>query len=248
MAQSAVQGATELLAHSTNGRRFTARRTVRLGDVDPAGRLRLDSTARYLQDVATDDATDAGLDGRFGWLVRRSLIDVATPAVVGESIELTTSCTGIGRSWAERRTSLAGAAGARIEAVSVWVQIDAGSGRPTRLTEQFMEIYGSACAGRVVSARLSLGSPPADAPRRPWQLRRTDFDQFDHVNNAANWAFVEEAVGTFTERRGCAELEFLAPIGPDAEVTMCVEPATGQRAWLEADNAVLSAARWAPSP
>ncbi|MFM2113860.1 MAG: hypothetical protein RL643_818, partial [Actinomycetota bacterium] len=31
---------------------------MRLGDVTPKGRLRLDATARYLQDIATDDALD----------------------------------------------------------------------------------------------------------------------------------------------------------------------------------------------
>ena len=42
------------------GRTFTGERIVRLGDVSPAGRLRLDAVARYLQDIATDDAVDAG--------------------------------------------------------------------------------------------------------------------------------------------------------------------------------------------
>ncbi len=246
MAQSAVQGATEMLPHTTVGRRFRAQRVVRLGDVDPAGRLRLDATARYLQDVATDDATDGGLDGRFGWLVRRTLIEIATPAVVGEAVELTTSCTGLGRSWAERRTTITGAAGARIETVSVWVQIDMSTARPTRLTDQFTEIYGTACAGRAVSARLSLGPPPADGPRRPWRVRRTDLDRFDHVNNAANWAFLEEAVGTFTDRRGAAEMEFVAPVGPDADVAIRLDPDRPGAAWLASDGDVLSAAHWAP--
>ena len=48
---------------------------MRLGDVDPSGRLRLDAIARYLQDVASDDAADAGLDT--GWVARRTLIECA---------------------------------------------------------------------------------------------------------------------------------------------------------------------------
>lgn len=244
MATTVVPGATELLPHSATGRRFSAQRVVRLGDVDPAGRLRLDATARYLQDVATDDATDASLDGRFGWLVRRTLIVVTVPAVVGESIVLTTSCTGSGRSWAERRTTLEGALGALVETVSVWVQIDITTGRPTRLTDQFDAIYGEACAGRAVSARLSLGGPPTGTDRRPWTVRRTDLDQLDHVNNAANWAFLEEAIGLFDERRGSAQMEFVAPVEHDVAVEIQVD---GDAAWLMGADGVLSAARWTPA-
>ena len=61
MRATAVPGATELHPHTATGRRFTTTRSVRLGDVDPAGLLRLDATARYLQDVATDDADDCVL-------------------------------------------------------------------------------------------------------------------------------------------------------------------------------------------
>ncbi|NND76241.1 MAG: hypothetical protein HKN44_14670 [Ilumatobacter sp.] len=245
MARAAVPGATELLPPPTSGRRFVADRVVRLGDVDPAGSLRLDATARYLQDVATDDATDAALDGRFGWLVRRTLIDVARPALLGESLSLTTWCTGAGPSWAERRTAIAGAAGAAVDAVSVWVQVDGTTGRPTRLTGQFTDIYGEACAGRSVSARLSLGGPPGGAARRRWLVRRTDLDQFNHVNNAANWAFLEESVDSFGDRRGVAEMEFVAPVEPDADVGIRIDAASSAcSAWLVCDDAVLSAARW----
>ena len=58
----------------------------RLGDVDPAGALRFDAVARYLQDVATDDAADAELSPTAGWLVRRSLVVVERPAALGEEL------------------------------------------------------------------------------------------------------------------------------------------------------------------
>ena len=95
--------ARELLPLPPRGRRYRAHRTVRLADVDPAGELRLDAIARYLQDVASDDALDAGLPNPFGWIVRRTLIRVDHAARLGERVDLTTYCTGSGRSWAERR-------------------------------------------------------------------------------------------------------------------------------------------------
>src|SRR5215217_7895312 len=50
------------------GRTFTASRLTRLGDVSPGGRLRFDAIARYLQDVANDDAVDAALEGAMAWV------------------------------------------------------------------------------------------------------------------------------------------------------------------------------------
>jgi hypothetical protein len=43
------------------GRIFEGRARAGLGDVSPAGRARLDTLARWLQDVAFDDISDAGL-------------------------------------------------------------------------------------------------------------------------------------------------------------------------------------------
>ena len=62
-----VKPAVELLPPNPVGRRFSAERTVRLGDVDSAGFVRLDAVTRYLQDVASDDALDAGLPNAMGW-------------------------------------------------------------------------------------------------------------------------------------------------------------------------------------
>ena len=44
------------------GRRFSGQFRVRLGDADESGVLRLDGVARVLQDVATDDWEETGLE------------------------------------------------------------------------------------------------------------------------------------------------------------------------------------------
>jgi acyl-ACP thioesterase len=247
---ASVPGATELLVLPAVGRRFHSTRMVRLGDVDPGARLRLDATARYLQDIASDDATDAGLDGAWGWVVRRTMIDVGRAAVLDEVVDVTTYCTGTGRSWAERTTVLTGSRGADIRTVSVWVQVAIATGRPSVLTEQFREIYGGACGERTVSARLGLPGPTGETDVRPWAVRRTDLDPFDHVNNAANWAFLEEVVAeSTTDRVGRAEMEFLAPVDLDAPVELHVDhnAAPSCVAWLVAAGSVRSAARWTPA-
>lgn len=230
--------ATEFRDCSVAGRRFVARRTVRLGDVDPEGELRLDAVGRYLQDIASDDAIAAGLGNALGWVVRRTLIRVTAPAIAGDEVDLTTYCTGAGRSWAERRTTIRSERGAVIDGVSLWVQVDVATGRPARLGEEFAEIYGSAAAGRQVSSKLSLpGRPPDPAVvEGTWRFRRADRDQFGHVNNAAQLALVEERLESGA-RRGAFEVEYAGAADADtdydvvaADDTIWLVPAAGSAA------------------
>jgi acyl-ACP thioesterase len=268
----AVLPASELLDPRPGGRIVTRTRVVRLGDVDSRGVLRLDATARYLQDVATDDVADSPHGNTFTWVVRRTMIEVRKPAVVDESVSVTTFCSGIGRCWAERRTSIAGGAdgragghGASIEAVSLWVRIDSQSGRPTALNDDFDAVYGSAAGGRKVSSRLRLPSPPSatemaetaqTSDRRPWFIRRVDIDPLNHDNTAAHWAALEEIMAERrARRRGTAEIEFLAPLDaptePGGAADLQVTP-TGPdtpaaiQAWLVSAAGTHTALRWQP--
>ncbi|MBE7194478.1 MAG: acyl-ACP thioesterase, partial [Gordonia polyisoprenivorans] len=61
-------------------RYYEASYRVRTGDVDQQMRVRLDGTARYLQDIANDniEATDFHDSDPF-WIVRRTVIDVIEP-------------------------------------------------------------------------------------------------------------------------------------------------------------------------
>jgi len=234
------------------GRVVTRGRPVRLGDVDGRARLRLDAIARYLQDIATDDATAARLDDAFGWVVRRTMIEVRRAAGLDEHLELSTFCAGTGRSWAERRTSITGDRGAAIEAVSLWIRVDPTSGRPTGLGDDFVSAYGEAAGGRRVSSRLQLPDPPDDAHRRPWELRRVDIDPLGHVNNAAQWAIVEESLPADASRRGIAEVEHRAPVDPPGgtplDLVTSDDPAGVRSSWLALGDVVLTAARWTPAP
>ena len=78
--------------------------------------------------------------------VAPAAIDV-DPAGLDETLELSTFCGGTGRSWAERRTSIAGDRGASIEAVSLWIRVDPTTGRPVGLGDDFVSAYGEAARG-----------------------------------------------------------------------------------------------------
>ncbi len=222
---------------AARGRRFTGDRKVRLGDVGVDGRLRLDALTRYTQDVSDDDTTDADLPADPGWVVRSTVVDQLVPAVLGEQLHFTTFCSGLGRRWAERRLSIIGGRGARYEVATVWVCIDVQSGQPHPLTERFIELYGDAADGRRASARLRnpklTDQPPADLCWGHWQLRTADYDVFEHVNNAAYWAVVEQWLEpSMMSRPVRATLEYGAGLTPAASVPVArVSGPDGLRLW-----------------
>ena len=120
---------------------------MRLADASRAGRLRLDALARYLQDVANDDATDAGLEGALAWVVRKLTISVIDPPAVGDDVTLLTFCGGTGSRWAERRTDVCVDGEALARAAALWVHVDPVRGRPMPLPPEFLELYGETAAG-----------------------------------------------------------------------------------------------------
>ena len=100
------------------------------------------------------------------WVVRRTEVAVVRSARLGEDLEFTTFCSGLGRRWAERHLRVVGVGGARYEVSTLWICLDAVTGRPRELTERFRRIYGPAAGGRQVSARLS--HPRPDPGSRHW--------------------------------------------------------------------------------
>ncbi len=176
-----------------SGRVFRASRRVHLGDVDARGLVRLEALARFLQDVATDDADDAELSEQRGvWVLRSSDLEIVGTPEYHETVELATFCSGIGPRWAERRTRLVGDRGARVEAAGLWVFVDREQGRPLALDDDFHARYGESAGGRRVRGRLLHRMPQDAASVRPWPLRTSDFDVLDHVNNARSLEAVED--------------------------------------------------------
>ncbi len=253
------------------GRCFTGARKVRLGDVEPKGRLRLDALIRYCQDVSNDDTTEAGLDDVPPWVVRRTVVDELSPAKLADDLTFTTFCSALGGRWAERRLDIVDQAGNSVYRVAtLWVCVDAGSGQPHALTDQFLSLYEEAAAGRKASARLrnpkrgrDLGTDGIDGgdgeiagvsshPDVAWQLRKADFDTWGHVNNAAYWAAVEEWLPPFDGPRrfrmeygGGLELQQL---GPERQTTIArrSERDSGCEAvwWLDTEGGAAASATW----
>ncbi len=210
------------------GRIYQSQRRVRLSEMDAGGRVRLDTIARYLQDIAIDDVDETGWGApEHVWVVRRYRIEVQRPFLTDREVGLATWCSASASHAAGRRTSLHGDRGGRIEADSVWIHLDPG-GRPARLDG--FGIYTPSTEGRRASTRLALPDPPPDAPRVPWQLRSADVDLMGHVNNAVYWAAIDERL-TILDLDPTAPyrvvLEFRRPIDLDDDVELLGQAGDG---------------------
>ena len=178
-----------LVAQPTSARTFSESRRIRLSEMDAEGRLRLDSIARYLQDVAVDDVDETGWGApEHLWVLRSIRMEVLTPSLDDRQVELTTWCSGSATVAAGRRMSLVGDQGGRVELDSVWIHLGPDA-RPARI--EGFGVYAESAGDRTVSTRLELPAPPSDARRRSWETRASDIDLFGHVNNAVYWQGVE---------------------------------------------------------
>ncbi|MET0901713.1 MAG: acyl-ACP thioesterase domain-containing protein [Acidimicrobiales bacterium] len=233
---------SSLVPRPTVGRLFEGQRRVRLADVSPAGRLRLDAAARFLQDLSADDTADAALDDAEAWVVRKTVIDVIAFPRYLEPLALATWCSGTGSHWAERRISIQGDRGGAIEAATTWVHIDMATGRPSRIPAGFDEVYGEAHGGRRVKARLDHRDPPdAELDGFPWPLRFSDFDVLGHVNNAACWQVVEQALSERRDLRAPLTAEVQHRTAIERNTTVDVRTARdgdGLAVWVRADGPI----------
>lgn len=234
------------------GRVFRAARRVRLGDVTPRGRLRLDACVRYLQDIAHDDAREAAYADRDGWVVRRTAVRVHKFPVFQEMLTLRTWCGGIGSHWAERSTLIEGERGGLVEAAAVWVHVDLTTMAPAKLARDFLDVVAESAAGRKIGARVVLRERPlAEESRHPWPLRFSDMDALGHMNNAAYWEAIEEWLASHRDMRAPLDIviEHLNPVHPENEVATVVrESGSHTMIWHESAGVVAAASQIRRTP
>jgi len=206
--------------------------------------MRLDAMARFLQDAATDDVDDAGLDEP-AWVVRRTWLQVFGFPRYKDDVEVTTFCWSMGSRYAERRTGLLAASG-RVESLTLWVRLDPETGRPRALCRRFRELYEDAVAGRETDHRLRLPDAPDHLPRAPWPLRPSDLDIAGHVNNTVYWTALEDQLGAAVLRPPINfRMEFRTPIAAVCDVGL-VRQQVGDRLslWLASDRTHAAAEIW----
>ena len=228
---------TELVPPPQHGRMYDSRVKPGLADVAPSGRARLDSLARWIQDVSYADMEDAGLAHLAVWVIRRMRISVVRFPRFGERYKMETFCSGLGRMWAERRVTIAPERGGEgwVEAVTLWVHLDPSGERPTALLPEEIDTFSEAASGRRVTARLRHPRPQADVEGGHWRFRHIDCDLAGHVNNSAYFQPLEEELltdGSSEPERLDVEIEFRSPAQPGEMLVLC----DGARRWIVGDG------------
>ena len=128
-----------------------------------------------------------------------------------------------------------------LDAATTWVHVDAATGRPARIPRGFEEVYGEASGGRRVKARLDHLDPPEPLPGGfAWPLRFSDFDLLGHVNNAACWQIVEEALARRRDLRAPlrAEVQHRTAIERGDQVVVATAGEDDLRLWAVAGGAL----------
>jgi acyl-ACP thioesterase len=221
----------ELVGTPARGRVFREPRRPGLADCAPSGRLRLDAIARWAQDVAYSDVADADVGHGVAWVVRRGRMQVIRFPRFGEQFVVSTFCSGLGRMWAERRTTIARAddGAAHVELVTLWVHLDPTTGQPTKLGRDELEVWGESARGRTITARLRHPNPESPAERVPWRFRATDCDVAGHVNNAAYLLALEEELLEHDDPESLdVEIEYRSPSQPGEKLVL----RHGNRRWI----------------
>jgi acyl-ACP thioesterase len=215
---------SDLVRHGGVGRLYHGEATVGLADAGPSGRARLDAIARWLQDIAYADVVDAGLKGDGVWVTRRTRIVVERFPRLDERLSLATFCSATAKLCAERRTTISGEDGARIETLALWVNLKSDGGAPRRLSERFGELFGPSAEGRRASVKLRHPAPANHQAPEEWRFRAADLDLAGHVNNAVYWQVLEEEFVSDEPASIDVEIEYRLPARHGAAAVIRQEP------------------------
>jgi len=223
----------EIVPLPAQGRVFGHGFVAGLADAAPSGRVRFDALARWLQDVAHADVRDARFSERSIWVIRRTRLCVARFPRLEEEVIVRTFASGLGRAWAQRRTSIVTAGGGAVEGVTLWVHLDPRDGRPAPLSAEEIAVYEPSTGGRTINARLRHPAPPPDAVSRSWTFRSAELDLGDHINNVASWTALEEELLAGPEPEALdVEVEYRTPAQPGPHEVL----SAGPRRWIVAPD------------
>jgi acyl-ACP thioesterase len=197
---------------------------VATGDIGADLNLRLDSVARYIQEVGAENLVDAGeAEEHPHWLVQRTVIDVIEPIDFPNDVSFSRWCSALSSRWCTMRVDLVGSDGGRIETEGFWIAINAKTLTPQRVSETLVEKFASTTEVHRLRWSPWLTDPGNLDGQVPFPLRRTDIDIFEHVTNTAYWHAVHEVAPLFPDV--CtppyrAVVEYRRPIKFGEDVTL----------------------------
>lgn len=211
---------------------FNRQWPLRVGDIDRTGRLRLDAACRHIQDIGQDHLRELGFEATHPlWIVRRTMVDFIRPIEFQDMLRLRRWCSGTSNRWCEMRVRIDGRKGGLIESEAFWININRETQGPARISDDFIQaLHRTTEVDRLRWSGYLKAGRRADADEiRPFPIRVTDIDLFDHVNNSVYWSVVEDYLASFPELLGKplrVTLEHDAPValGESLEILVHVYP------------------------
>ena len=206
---------------------------LRVADVERYGRLRLDATARHIQDIGQDQLREWGFEGVHPlWIVRRTMIDLIRPIEFPDLLRLRRWCSATSTRWCEKRVRIDGRKGGLIESEAFWININPDTWMPSRISDDFLQsLRRTTDVDRLKwKAYLTPGNRENPTGIYDYPVRVTDIDLFDHMNNAVYWGVVEDYLSAIPEVLNAplrVTIEHEAPIalGDKLEIIAHVHPA-----------------------
>lgn len=241
---------------------FASAWPVRAGDVDPYNRLRLDSVARYLQDIAEEEL-ESGFFHRTdpNWIVRRTVIDVIRPIVWPDRVALRRWCSAMSTRWTNMRVRITSDHGGLLETEGFWIKLNESTNMPTRISDEALAHLARTTSEHRLRWRpwMTDPCPPESDTDLPFPVRATDIDQYNHVNNAAYWQAVEHFLVDFPKLVAGghrAVIEYAAPVLARQHITVRSRYEPGDRGsgnpalrlWFIVGDTVTATVRVGPLP
>ena len=175
---------------------YTYERKVTYSDVAWDGCVDAAQIVRYFQDCSTmqSDALGVGIDfleqHQHVWMLTAWQIDFKRRPRLGENVVTGTWAYGFDAMYGYRNFILKGAGkegsddGIYAVANSIWVLIDMKSGRPSKLTPEDVEGYGTEEKYAMDYEPRRIRLPKVMEDKEAFYVTRSDLDTNRHVNNA----------------------------------------------------------------
>lgn len=169
---------------------YTIDMRVRFSEVDASGYMSLPSVINYFQDCSTWQSEDIGLGFKelaahqHVWVLSSWQVVVKRYPALAERIRVSTWATGFEGIYGIRNFLIEDETGEKIAyANSIWVFMDAASGRPSKPSADDIEAYGIEPALEMQYAPRKIKPADAGTVGAPIVVRKDDIDINHHMNN-----------------------------------------------------------------
>lgn len=170
---------------------YTFDSRVRYSEVDHKGTLTLPAMMNYLQDCSTFQSEDIGVglaalrERHRVWLLSYWQVEIRRFPKLGERITVGTMATGFRGFFGNRNFYIDDADGDRLAcANSIWVFMDAQTGRPIKPGEEEIAPYGLEAPLEMEYEGRKIGLSQEGQALEPFPVRRVHIDTNEHVNNS----------------------------------------------------------------